>query len=139
MTLISLSDERLKENITEYIGGYEIVKNLQAKTFDWKSEDESNDCRGFIAQDFINDVPKSLTTFNRNIDGVDTELYGMSQILLIPELWSATRTLIQDKEVLEQENIDMGITISYLTEERDSMNQQMVDMGVTIAYLLAQH
>jgi len=118
LTLTSASDKRLKKNITEYTGGYNIVKNLEAKTFDWKYS-ESNNCRGFIAQDFLKDVPKCIgSKLTHLIDGVETECYTMSHTALIPELWSAVRKLIQDKERLEIQN-------KFLLEKIQKINKKL--------------
>ncbi len=104
LTLTSASDSRLKENVTEYTGGYEVVKALEAKTFDWIGDEEnvSKNCRGFIAQDFLVDCPRCVTTgFTRIINEEVVDCYGMSQQKLIPELWSCCRLLIARVELLE--------------------------------------
>lgn len=98
-TLTSLSDKRLKENINEYTGGYNNVKNIMSKTFDWKYS-ESKNVKGFVAQDFIKDCPEVLSKSFTRLDD-ETEYYGMSQSLLIPELWSCCRELIKRVEELE--------------------------------------
>ena len=49
----------------------------------------------------------------REIDGVETDCYGMSKTHLIAEIWSATTKLIQDKEILETDvsNLQSELTL----------------------------
>lgn len=55
-TIGSLSDERIKKNITDFTGGLDLVKSLQPRTFEFKDESglrKSGVHRGFIAQEVL--------------------------------------------------------------------------------------
>ena len=52
----SISDERLKENITDYTYDLETFKKFKPKTFDWKNPGQhgnKSNVRGFVAQDLL--------------------------------------------------------------------------------------
>lgn len=51
----SLSDRRLKENIEDWGGGLEIIKNLKPKTFNFINQEyhRRGTTRGFVAQDIL--------------------------------------------------------------------------------------
>ena len=52
----SLSDERIKKNITDFTGGLDIVKSLQPRNFEFKDETgkrKSGIRRGFVAQEVL--------------------------------------------------------------------------------------
>ena len=55
----SLSDERMKEEIADYTGGLDIIKNLKPRTFKWKENTKAHKAgkteirRGFIAQEIL--------------------------------------------------------------------------------------
>jgi hypothetical protein len=45
------SDRNLKENITSITNGYDVIKDLNPVTFDWKDANKGNGLGGFIAQE----------------------------------------------------------------------------------------
>ena len=55
----SLSDERMKEEIADYTGGLDIIKNLKPRTFKWKENTKAHNAgktetrRGFVAQEIL--------------------------------------------------------------------------------------
>tara|TARA_R100001224_G_scaffold22167_1_gene11202 strand:+ start:571 stop:2598 length:2028 start_codon:yes stop_codon:yes gene_type:complete len=55
----SLSDERMKEEIADYTGGLDIIKNLKPRTFKWKKNTKAHNAgktetrRGFVAQEIL--------------------------------------------------------------------------------------
>ena len=55
----SLSDKRMKEEIADYTGGLDIIKNLKPRTFKWKEKTKAHNAgktgtrRGFIAQEIL--------------------------------------------------------------------------------------
>ena len=129
---LDVSDERLKENIIDYTNGYNKVKALRIVEYNWIDEQKKEDIGtvvGVIAQEVQQVLPKAVGTFEQD-DG--EEYLGVAYSELIPFNWSATRTLIDKVETLESEN-------DILKTQMTDLQQQMVDMGVTMAYLLSQH
>ena len=51
------SDRNLKENITSITNGYDVIKNLNPVTFDWKDANKGNGLGGFIAQEVETVLP----------------------------------------------------------------------------------
>jgi len=55
-TIGSLSDERIKKNITDFTGGLDLIKSLQPRTFEFKDTSgkrKSGTRRGFVAQEVL--------------------------------------------------------------------------------------
>ena len=61
-SISSLSDERLKENITDLETGLTEVMSLQPRRFDWKNGDKTN-VAGFIAQEVETVLPDLIDGF----------------------------------------------------------------------------
>ena len=69
----SISDERLKENISDYTYDLETFKKFKPKTFDWKNPGQHGNksgVRGFIAQDLLVADPYWCSTLE-----VDKEIH----------------------------------------------------------------
>jgi hypothetical protein len=55
----TLSDKRMKEEIADYTGGLDIIKNLKPRTFKWKKNTKAHNAgktetrRGFVAQEIL--------------------------------------------------------------------------------------
>ena len=98
------SDSRLKENITDYVGGYDKIKALRPVEFEWIDEQKKTEIGrkvGFIAQEVMEILPKSVGTFKIDDDD-DIEYYGISLIEQIPFIVSALKTSIDKIETLER-------------------------------------
>jgi hypothetical protein len=92
------SDRRLKKNITEYKDGLNIIKGLRSVKYDWIDEEKPNDVKGFIAQEVLEYLPKS-------VGGNETEddHLTISTVEMIPVMWSAMREMMEKVESLEEE------------------------------------
>ena len=76
----SLSDERLKKNITNFTGGLDIVKSLQPRTFEFKDESglrKPGVHRGFIAQEVLANDP--YWVYERDATDTEHEEYEFTQ------------------------------------------------------------
>ena len=116
------SDRRLKENIIDYSGDKAIkkLKSLNVKEYEWIDKKEIGRVVGFIAQDVKEVLPKSVGTFTQNGE----EYYGISQTEMIPFLWGGLKKVIEDKEKLEQENIELKTQINNILNRLDILENK---------------
>jgi len=54
------SDRNLKENITSITNGYDVIKDLNPVTFNWKDANKGNGLGGFIAQEVETVLPNDV-------------------------------------------------------------------------------
>ena len=92
---VSLSDYRLKENITPMIGALETIAKLKPVTYDWKTDGSSG--QGFIAHELAQVVPNCV---NGEKDAVDEDgkpkYQGIDTSFLVATLTAA----IQEQQAL---------------------------------------
>lgn len=99
-TIISTSDQRLKENITNLDVGLDAVMALKPRKFDWKAgkgKDIKGD-RGFIAQEFEQVFP-DLVSISKYDVPKDEEPYKTISVDIMPVLVKAIQeqqTIIND-------------------------------------------
>ena len=139
----SISKENIE--IADYNQSYNDIKSLDMKYFKWKDEYiEAHNVIdqhkiGWIADDVEVVFPKAVTTYDVGVSSPEYEITGvtsgiksLNSDLIYAGMFGALKKTIADKEQLEQDKIDMGITIS-------SLQQQIADLGVTMNYLLSLH
>lgn len=98
--ITNLSDERLKNSITDLSDKYiQIADLLKPKTYRYNNNNTKLQC-GFIAQDIIR-LASELDIPLNDLALVDTdgEYYGINYIELIPILWGKVQQL--NKEILK--------------------------------------
>ena len=101
-SVVDLSDQRLKKNIVNYDGGYDNIKNISARCFDWNTDiTDNSSCRGFIAQELMTAIPSCVGLPTQHTPEDPIEYFTMSRTALIPELWSCCKSLIDKVEELE--------------------------------------
>ena len=93
----SLSDETLKENITDVGDVLDTVKNYRTSRFNWVGGQEDDTRIGFIAQDWATDFPEVVS------QGKDNKL-GLNYTETIPILLKAIQELSAKVDALETEN-----------------------------------
>ena len=71
------SDVALKENIVDLESATEKLKQLKARTFDWKKQDKGKEVAGFIAQEVESVIPSAVV----GDDYVETTYYTESDDL----------------------------------------------------------
>jgi len=93
----SLSDETLKENITDVGNVLDKVKNYRTSRFNWVGGKKDDTRIGFIAQDWETDFPEVVSTAK------DDKL-GLNYTETIPVLLKAIQELSAKVDALETEN-----------------------------------
>jgi len=103
----AISDQRLKENITDLEIGLDAIMALRPRKFDWKkkSGNTGKNLRGFIAQEFEQVFP-DLIDKSINLAPEGEEAYKQIRVDLMPVLVKA----IQEQQVQIQE-LSAEITI----------------------------
>lgn len=127
LVIDNTSDERLKENIIEYTGGYNKVKALRIVEYEWidpLKKTEIGRIVGTIAQEQQIVLPKSIGTCKMN-DEDDTEYLTVVHTEMIPFNWSATRTLIDKVEQLELNAEEKDIEIITLQQKVQTLENEM--------------
>jgi hypothetical protein len=93
IVISAISDQRLKENIRDIDTGLSTIMALKPRRFDWKKgkgQDKKN-AAGFIAQEYQEVLPNSISTFKQGDDGID--YLTMNHEELIPTLVKAIQEL----------------------------------------------
>ena len=98
ITITSLSDQRLKTNIKDISTGLSQILSLQPRNFDWLDGSKTN-ASGFIAQEFQQIFPNSVTQFKAGKDGI--EYLAMNHEELIPSMVKAIQELSAQVTALE--------------------------------------
>ena len=103
IVITAISDQRLKENIRDLDTGLSTVMALKPRRFDWKEgkgQDKKN-AAGFIAQEFQEVLPNSVSTYKAGGDGI--EYLTMNHEELIPTLVKAIQELKAEVDSLKQQ------------------------------------
>jgi len=106
IVITAISDQRLKENIRDLDTGLSTVMALKPRRFDWKEgkgQDKKN-AVGFIAQEFQEVLPNSISTFKAGEDGIN--YLTMNHEELIPTLVKAIQ---EQQAIIEQLKAKVGI------------------------------
>ena len=90
IVITSLSDQRLKTNIKDIKTGLAEINALQPRNFDWIDGSKTN-VTGFIAQEFQQIFPNSVSNFKAGEDGI--EYLAMNHEELIPSMVKAIQEL----------------------------------------------
>jgi len=106
----SLSDETLKENITDVGDVLDKVKNYRTSRFNWVGGQEDDTRIGFIAQDWATDFPEVVS------QGKDNKL-GLNYTETIPILLKAIQELSAKVDALETENTAIKARLDALEAE----------------------
>jgi hypothetical protein len=97
-SLVSLSDERKKDNIQNITLGLDAIKELRPVSFDWKN-DKGNDQLGFIAQEVETTSLKKLVSTYKDENIEDCKSLNKEQ--MIPVLVKAIQELEARVQTLE--------------------------------------
>ena len=92
----SVSDYRLKENISEITNGLSIINQLKPSTFNWIGDTSTQTNYGFIAHEVQEVLPDIV---NGTKDGEDYQ--NMSQMSIISTLTAAVKELSSKNDALE--------------------------------------
>jgi len=103
----SLSDETLKENITDVGDVLDKVKSYRTSRFNWVGGQEDDTRIGFIAQDWVEDFPEVVSTAK------DDKL-GLNYTETIPVLLKAIQELSAKNDALETQNTTQATQIADL-------------------------
>jgi len=106
IVITAISDQRLKENIRDLDLGLSTIMALKPRRFDWKEgkgQDKKN-AVGFIAQEFQEVLPNSISTFKAGEDGID--YLTMNHEELIPTLVKAIQ---EQQAIIEQLKAKVGL------------------------------
>jgi hypothetical protein len=106
IVITAISDQKLKENIRDLDTGLSTVMALKPRRFDWKEgkgQDKKN-AAGFIAQEFQEVLPNSISTFKAGEDKI--EYLAMNHEELIPTLVKAIQ---EQQAIIEQLKAKVGI------------------------------
>ena len=106
IVITSISDERLKENIRDIDTGIDAIMAIKPRKFDWKEgqgQDKKN-AAGFIAQEFEQVFPNSVSTSKAGEDGI--EYMTMNHEELIPTLVKAIQ---EQQAIIEQLKEKVGL------------------------------
>ena len=96
----SVSDRRLKENITPMLNGMTRIMNLKPCYYDWKDGSGSNE--GFIADELQQVVPGAVVGTTDAIDENENPVYqAIDTSFIIASLVSAVQELKRDLEDLK--------------------------------------
>ncbi len=91
------SSEKIKENITDFENGYEVIKALRVKSYDYKQGFGKKDCIGLIAEE----TPEPIRVKNEHgLNGFEmVDLYSLMSVML-----DAMKTIQEKIEKLEGVN-----------------------------------
>jgi hypothetical protein len=86
IVITAISDQRLKENVRDIETGLDAIMALKPRRFDWKDGkgQDKKDAAGFIAQEFAEVFPASVSAGKAGGDGI--EYLTMNHEELIPSL-----------------------------------------------------
>ena len=99
------SDERLKENINsiDEAVSIDVIKKLEPKTYNYKSDLEKKECVGFLAQDVMKISPKSVEAHDNQHAQVENML-TLNKDDLFTHNVNATKNILTRLEVIEKLN-----------------------------------
>lgn len=94
------SDEKLKKNIKDSkINAIDIIKQINHKEFDWKSNNEHENI-GYIAQE-LEKIDKNYVVKDKVFDSKEKEVEYMYQVRLLPLLATTTKAIQEQQETIE--------------------------------------
>jgi hypothetical protein len=91
LTLVDASDERRKQNITDYSKGLQEILALRPVDFEWKGSGEAG--YGFIAQEVRAVVPEAVSVIDESERGGFSDAHYVGIPLLIPAMVKAIQEL----------------------------------------------
>jgi len=95
-TYNTTSDARMKENITDLVGGTDLLKQMRPVEYTWIDVPEAGVCKGFVAQELKSVVPEAVS----GNDG-DEVMMGVDYGKVTPILTAALQEAIGRIETLE--------------------------------------
>ncbi len=130
----SLSDERLKKNISDISGqdALEKLAQIRSVTFNWEDQDWNTDQQvGVIAQDVLDVFPQLVQSSNIDLNGVEGDYYAVDYSMLVSpliagvnELWAKVTKNISD--ILSNTN-----RITQLENELAEVKAQLAASGAS--------
>jgi hypothetical protein len=107
-TWITISDERVKDNIKSYGKGLNEILQVNTKTFDYNGKGETNSAItgnvGVIAQEIVKVFPETVNTYKGKLnesDREETDLYGLDAHALTFALINSVKDLNDKIKLLE--------------------------------------
>jgi hypothetical protein len=140
------SDERLKENINiiDEMSSIDIIKLLQPKYYNYKSDGEKKQCIGFIAQDVLKVSPNSVESHDNKYAQIQNMLTLNKDDLFVHNV-NATKNIISHLEVVDKSTIELYTrienqeqNIKILHGDLMYANQQILNLTNTINDLTSQ-
>lgn len=108
------SDYRLKENIQDFTGSIDIIKEIKVRSFNWKKDKQFN-AVGFIAHELAEVLPIAVDGEKDAIDkNGDPEYQHVMDARLIPYLTGALKDTILKVETLEKTIVQLQDKIQQL-------------------------
>lgn len=95
LSIAQPSDSRLKENIEDYDGSSEVIKDIKVRSFNWKSDESKTEQIGFIAQELQSVLPTAVET------NEETGMLNVRSNDLIPYIVGALSDALKRIEELE--------------------------------------
>lgn len=113
----AVSDERLKENISEISNALDIIKDKRCTRFNYADDSDKRKTVGFIAQDWVDDLPE-VVNVSKGLDVDDEndtdEYFGLEYQGIIPVITKAIQEQQQIIEDLKSQNESLAARISAL-------------------------
>ena len=103
ITLGSISDKRLKENITYSDKGLNEIKKIKLRNFNWKTSKNQPPQTGFIAQELYKVIPEAVKVGAKKLKDVNKDPWMVSEDKIIPYLVGAIQQQQDMIEALQKE------------------------------------
>jgi hypothetical protein len=98
----SPSDYRLKENIQDYVGAIDLIKQLKPRTYNFINDENTTNVLGFIAHEYADVFPQFVIGEKDAVDGDgNPEYQSIETTSVIPYLIAALKESIEKIESLE--------------------------------------
>jgi len=108
------SDYRLKENIQDFTGSTDIIKEIKVRSFNWKKDKDFN-AVGFIAHELAEILPIAVDGEKDAVDeNGEPEYQHVTDSRLIPYLTGALKDTILKVETLEKTIVQLQDKIQQL-------------------------
>lgn len=103
ITLGSLSDKRLKENIKYSDKGLNEIKKIKLRNFNWKGTGVEDVKLGFIAQELHKVIPEAVKVGAKKLKDVKKDPWMVSETKIVPYLVGAIQQQQNMIETLQKE------------------------------------
>ena len=130
------SDERLKENINiiDEMVSIDIIKNLNPKYYNYKSDGEKKVCVGFIAQEVIKVSPNSVESHDNKYAQIQNMLTLNKDDIFVHNV-NATKNIISHLEVVDKSTIELYTIIQNQSQNIKILHGDLMYANQTILSL----